>query len=871
MIIHHLLLIAASFVASIQGGRNCGTHPSLIYLQRGDKSSVEYWVPPPETPVLQAEPEMSLQSRLDELEEEEENVPSSSTQVPAVELSTTGGLTTWRTNDEEFGEWRITTSSMPSIKDESLTVSSQMPILADSINVAESKQQEEESTGFTGLKVSSDDVITTTPLATATSQAPHHAPQAHGVNGHIPAPETNGNNQLSDATEFPAVDVTEPQTDGPLVERVADQQQQFRPEEEEQTTEVAAVERDGGSRVAPVEKIFTTESTPEEINMEPITNFIQLLETKTKAELLENLMKEENLRPHTSRPEVSAKNNESITVENSDLLHPVTTEAHPPPPPPTTQEPTEMATDSIQIEITKHQQTKVDSAPEESITSQLKDDFQDIAHILMSIPELPKAENQVKEVENPQTEEPESVTIADFKSDLHSAIDIHAEEVEPVTVSEEWLAKITGSQTEVPELFSTEAILPIRMEESSVQSMTKQMEPEEDVTTEETISVAGLSQSDGSGMNPVEDIIPPSRSSVHMDHPELKVEGSGLSDAIQEDPVEIFSKIDDGVEGSGLNAAKEISPMGVVITEEPELKKAEENGPIENLGTDGMENPFLVKIETPIEGSGSLLPISDESIAVVDRSDDPASAVVEDESPPEFRNDDVLINRIRTIVNSLTNPKDSSSSFLRRTSGLLQSVFKRTKRSTNPAEVVNSPAFRQFLRSQPLPIRRALSPNFSGRFSRQMVPSNSGQEEEDGEECDLHIKTDPGLHLLLTFHNMSAPYTLDCAGAYVEIEREGNGFEARWCGKPIGERGVRSHVIFARSEVRVSVYNNKNTLLKQQFVTGVDENNSLDPQPFTMGATGFSADIEVIDLHDAGQFTSFQRSEAYSNVHRRIG
>lgn len=727
----------------------------MIYLQRGDKSSVEYWVPPPEPPVLQAEPEMSLQSRLDELEEEEEpqeeeDVPSSSpsTQVPAVvELSTTGGLTTWRTNDEEFGEWRITTSSMPSIKDESLTVSSHMPILADSINVvAESKQQEEEeSTGFTGLKVSNDDVIITTPLATANSQAPHHAPQAHGVNGHIPAPETNGNNQRSDVTEFPAIDVTEPQTDEPLVERVADQQQQFRPEVEEQTTEVAAVERDDfeGSRVAPVEKIFTTESTPEEINMESIANVIQLLETKTKAELLENLMKEENLRPHTSRPEVSAKNNESITVENSDLLHPVTTEAHPPsPPPPTTQEPTETSTDSIQIEITKHQQTKVNSAPEESISSQLKDDFQDIAHILMSIPELPQAENQVKEVENPQTEEPESVTIADFKSDLHSAIDIHAEEVEPVTVSEEWLAKITGSQTEVPELFSTEAILPIRLEESSVQSMTKQMEPEEDITTEETFSVAGLLQSDGSGMNPVEDIIPPSRSSVHLDHPESKVEGSGLSDAIQEDPVEIFSKIDDGVEGSGLNAAKEILPMVVVITEEPELKKAEENGPIEILGTEGMENPFLVKMESPVEGSGSPLPISDESIAVVDRSDDPTAAVVEDESPPEFRNDDVLINRIRTIVNSLTNPKDSSSSFLRRTSGLLQSVFKRTRRSTvtNPAEVVNSPEFRQFLRSQPLPMRRALSPNFSGRFSRQMVPSNSGQEEEDGEECDLHIK-----------------------------------------------------------------------------------------------------------------------------------
>jgi hypothetical protein len=59
---------------------------------------------------------------------------------------------------------------------------------------------------------------------------------------------------------------------------------------------------------------------------------------------------------------------------------------------------------------------------------------------------------------------------------------------------------------------------------------------------------------------------------------------------------------------------------------------------------------------------------------------------------------------------------------------------------------------------------------------------------------------------------------------------------------------VRSHVIFARSEVRVSVYNNKNTLLKQQLVTGADGNNSLDPQPSTagdqMGLTGFSADIE---------------------------
>ena len=186
------------------------------------------------------------------------------------------------------------------------------------------------------------------------------------------------------------------------------------------------------------------------------------------------------------------------------------------------------------------------------------------------------------------------------------------------------------------------------------------------------------------------------------------------------------------MEGSGLNSVNELLPMIVEsIMDEPEFKKAEENGPIEILGMIQVGDPFLVKMDSPVEGSGSSPAISDESI-------------VDDEPPPEFRNDDVLINRIRTIVNSLTNPKDSSSSFLRRTSGLLQSVFKRTKRSIVPADVVNSPEFRQFLRSQPLPMRRALSPNYSGRFSRQMIPSNNrnGQQEDedDGQECDLHIK-----------------------------------------------------------------------------------------------------------------------------------
>lgn len=61
------------------------------------------------------------------------------------------------------------------------------------------------------------------------------------------------------------------------------------------------------------------------------------------------------------------------------------------------------------------------------------------------------------------------------------------------------------------------------------------------------------------------------------------------------------------------------------------------------------------------------------------------------------------------------------------------------------------------------------------------------------------------------------------------------------------QRGVRSHVIFARSEVRVSVYNNKNTLLQYQ-IHSEEGNNSLDPLTQLNNdesvPTGFRADIE---------------------------
>ena len=47
------------------------------------------------------------------------------------------------------------------------------------------------------------------------------------------------------------------------------------------------------------------------------------------------------------------------------------------------------------------------------------------------------------------------------------------------------------------------------------------------------------------------------------------------------------------------------------------------------------------------------------------------------------------------------------------------------------------------------------------------------------------MQTESDLYLLVTFHNLSAPFTVDCEGAYIEVERENNGFEARWCGNRV--------------------------------------------------------------------------------------
>ena len=47
--------------------------------------------------------------------------------------------------------------------------------------------------------------------------------------------------------------------------------------------------------------------------------------------------------------------------------------------------------------------------------------------------------------------------------------------------------------------------------------------------------------------------------------------------------------------------------------------------------------------------------------------------------------------------------------------------------------------------------------------------------------------------MLVTFHNLSAPFTVECEGAYIEVEREKNGFEARWCGNRVTQVRANYH------------------------------------------------------------------------------
>jgi len=122
---------------------------------------------------------------------------------------------------------------------------------------------------------------------------------------------------------------------------------------------------------------------------------------------------------------------------------------------------------------------------------------------------------------------------------------------------------------------------------------------------------------------------------------------------------------------------------------------------------------------------------------------------------------------------------------------------------------------------------------------------------EEPVNCTWTIQTERNLYLLMTFQNLSAPFTVDCVGAYIAIERENNGFEAKWCGNRVSQGGSRPYVIFARNEVRITVFDDGS------------EGKSLP--------TGFNGDVEVIDLFDAGEFSSLRKTNGYSNVRQIAG
>ncbi|XP_045108120.1 uncharacterized protein LOC123502894 [Portunus trituberculatus] len=154
------------------------------------------------------------------------------------------------------------------------------------------------------------------------------------------------------------------------------------------------------------------------------------------------------------------------------------------------------------------------------------------------------------------------------------------------------------------------------------------------------------------------------------------------------------------------------------------------------------------------------------------------------------------------------------------------------------------PEYYQYLKSLP--------PNILMSFLQPRAMRTRRAAPEEGEHifCEWNIKTEPGLYLLLTFHNLSAAYSVDCKGAYIEVERENNGYDARWCGTRVSPRHNRPHVIFAKSEVRVTVF---------------DDGDDTKETP-----TGFTADVEVIDLFNEEDYNAFMKSKNHPQIRRLL-
>ncbi|KAF0286813.1 S-antigen protein [Amphibalanus amphitrite] len=302
-----------------------------------------------------------------------------------------------------------------------------------------------------------------------------------------------------------------------------------------------------------------------------------------------------------------------------------------------------------------------------------------------------------------------------------------------------------------------------------------------------------------------------------------------------------------------------------ISPDESELEKSESNSNEEEMkSTDSVNgNPDVTEDKEETATSEANAAATEDGSKEDQESDNENEDVDDDDDDDDYDDDDdvstdplSLLSSVYRFINGDQNtplwpPKrpawiDFSSPMMREViSGAVQDSDESATHET--IVVGQGPYFELFIRSQPYPFVSALLHGTGHRGSRKATSAV---------DCEWQIKTEPHLYLLVTVNNLSAPYTVDCDGAYIEVERERDGFEARWCGNRIKQAsgmtwrpqtifgrtlrsGSRPHMVFARGEVRIAVFNDGNT---------------------TQLPTGFEADVEVVDLLDARQYATFRRS-----------
>ena len=177
-----------------------------------------------------------------------------------------------------------------------------------------------------------------------------------------------------------------------------------------------------------------------------------------------------------------------------------------------------------------------------------------------------------------------------------------------------------------------------------------------------------------------------------------------------------------------------------------------QNGAVEELNT---ETSLDGNSDAALSDSASFVSEESDSVEAADRQ----SAELESRTDEEFeseefnsvRDREVLIERIRNIVDSFAKPRETE--FFKRTSGFLSSVFRRPRmavprRDPSPAQLqprevgsrsgsglASDRSILQFIHSRPLPLRRALSsdPMSEFRTAKEIAARTPT-------ECSLNVK-----------------------------------------------------------------------------------------------------------------------------------